>query len=182
MAKTQAKSKYVFRRGKDGFGVSADVAGNELARIREESCGVLNGEIVVAASRPEDAALHPAFEWDDFTAGENYRRIQARNLIRSVHVVSGDASESMPVYVNVGRGSDVDPGGYQPIDVVVQRPDLYARALHELRTHLEGAKKAVAELEGAAKGIPDADRDSLARIALAVQALQTASAVVQALH
>lgn len=182
MAKAkQGKQKYTFRRDKDGFNVSADVAGNELARIRDVSGGSLTSELVVDASRPDDAALHPVFEWDDFSAAEQFRRAQARSLIKAVHVVQGE-NESRPVYVNVGRSTVDSVGGYQPVEMVVLRPDLYARALHELRVNLAGASRAVEDLESAAKGIPDADYDNLARISLAVQALQTASAVVQALH
>lgn len=174
------KTKYVYRNLKSGHGVSADVAGIELANIRE-SHGALTASIVVDASRPDSAPLHPVFEWDDFSAAENHRRWQARQLIRAVHVVSGQ-NESRPVYVHVGSNSVGEIGGYHPVDVVVKRADLYARALSELRVNLQSAQNSVNELEQAAKGSPDVDRDSLARIGLAVQALQTASAVVQALH
>ena len=57
-------SNYEFRNGAHIKGVTADQAGDELARIYVEK-GELTAPLVVDESRPEEAPLHPAFEWDD---------------------------------------------------------------------------------------------------------------------
>lgn len=44
--------------------VSAQTAGEELARIEKEN-GSLTPELVVDESRREEAPLHPVFEWDE---------------------------------------------------------------------------------------------------------------------
>ena len=68
------------------LGVDAQTAGEELDRIRKEH-GTLEPGTVVDESRPEEAPLHPAFEWHDPKAAELYREHQATHLIKQVRVV-----------------------------------------------------------------------------------------------
>ena len=66
------------------FKVPADVAGKEFERL--ESTVGLTAKNVVDASRPTDAPLHNAFEWDDKTAAEKYRQTQATSMIANLIV------------------------------------------------------------------------------------------------
>ena len=89
------------------FGIPAQVAGEELERIRTERKGRLIPAVVVDEARPEEAPLHPAFEWDDAVAAEQYREGQARNLIRHVTVTvqgSGTEPRTVRAFVNVVEG------------------------------------------------------------------------------
>ena len=52
------------------------------------NAGNLTPDALVDANRPEDAPLHKDFEWDDKVAAEEYRRDQARYIIRSVSIVT----------------------------------------------------------------------------------------------
>ena len=176
------KMQYEFKQGAR-FKVDADTVGNELARIQKEH-GVTTPKAVVDVARPEDAPLHPAFEWRDDVAGEKFRHWQARNLIKSVHVVTDNDGkrDSDQFMVHVPTSLDHPNGGYQPVSVVVQQPDMYASALSELSRKLSGARESLDMLKRAAEKAPDTDQDRMARIAIAVQAMQTASAAVQALH
>lgn len=83
------------------FGVDAQTAGTELERIRVSygcnSFTALTPKAVVEEARPEDAPLHPAFEWDNDTAAEKYREHQATNLIRRVRVVAAPAPKRQPI-------------------------------------------------------------------------------------
>jgi hypothetical protein len=63
---------------------------------------------------------------------------------------------------------------------VVQSPDLFALALAELQAKVRGAVEAVHELERAARGSSDAER--LAKVGLAVKALETAASAISSLH
>lgn len=176
------KMQYEFKQGAR-FKVDADTVGNELARIQKEH-GVTTPKAVVDVARPEDAPLHPVFEWRDDVAGEKYRHWQARNLIKSVHVVTEQDGrrESEPLMVHVPVSAEHAKGGYQPVSVVVQQPDMYASALAELNRKLNAARESLDVLKRAADKSPDTDQERMARIAIAVQAMQTASAAVQALH
>lgn len=89
--------------------VDAQVAGEELERIRVHNNGRLDTKAVVEESRPDNAPLHGAFEWDDVAAAEAYRIEQARYLIRSVELVidKGDGdTNSIRAFVSVLRDED----------------------------------------------------------------------------
>lgn len=124
-------------------GVPADVVGAELERIREENES-LTASSVVDAARPDDAPLHPAFEWDDSAAAEQYRLQQARTLIRAVQVVY-EEREPQTVYLHVPSESRGE-GDYAPMAVVVQDKDRLARAMSELNAKLGSVQGAINEV------------------------------------
>lgn len=169
--------QFTFRDGNRISGVDADVAGLELERIHEKH-GALKPKAVVDESRPDDAPLHPVFEWNDEIAAEEWRVHTARNLIRSVHVIK-ENSEPAPVYVNVQNANK--DREYQPIDVVVQKVDLYAAAIYEAQCRINAAKKSLDDLENAAVQT-NTDDVRIAAIRIAMQALSTASDAVNKLH
>lgn len=183
--------KFAFRQGAR-YGVDAQVVGAELARIQQQN-GVTTPQAVVEAGRPDDAPLHPVFEWRDEVAAESYRQWQARKLIKSVTVIEQRDGKDVatPVYVNVPAAAPKTEGassvqpvqrGYQPVSVVVQRPDMYALALSELSRKFTAARESMDSLKRAAEQSPETDQERMARIAIALQAMQTASAAVSALH
>jgi hypothetical protein len=89
--------------------VSAQAAGEELERIRTLRNGRLDPKDVIEASRDPGAPLHPAFEWNDTKAAAEYRREQAKYLIRSVEVVvekSADERTPIRAFVSVERDND----------------------------------------------------------------------------
>lgn len=174
---------YKFR---DGFhvprGVDAEQVANELYHVRGERDGI-TAAAVVEAARAKGSALHSIiFRLSDKEAAHGYRLDVARRLIRAVVVVREDAPEPTPVWVHVPAGlNEADRGGeYQPTATIVQRPDAFAAALSELQRRLNSARAAVDELQRVARDCDDADR--LARIGMAVRALETASAAVSAIH
>lgn len=73
-------------------GIDPEKAHRALETIRLENEG-LTDDAVVAASRPKNHVLHNFFEWNDSAAGVEYRRQQARQLIRSLVVVHADAPQ-----------------------------------------------------------------------------------------
>jgi hypothetical protein len=81
----------IYRYTSDGceatIGIPAQVAGQELEKLRREGGRIIAAEVVAAAT-PEDAPLHPAFEWDDSAAAQAHREHQARNLVRRVQVLT----------------------------------------------------------------------------------------------
>lgn len=102
MAKKK-KSKTAYRFSPHyGAPVQAQTAGEELSRIESEHGGI-TPKLVVDESRPEEAPLHPVFEWNDETAAEEWRKDQASRLIRSVRCVSSDEerTDEGPAFVSV---------------------------------------------------------------------------------
>jgi hypothetical protein len=169
------EKKYRFRAGARVKGVSAAVVADELVRIAERDHGI-SAEVVVDEARPEEAPLHPAFEWRDEVAADEWRLHQARNLIRHV-VVQQEGQPEVPLVVHVQHGEV----GYQLTEVVVEEPDLYAIALSNLEARVRAAEEAVVALERAAR-TKGAQGELLARIAVAVQAFAAARASLTALH
>jgi len=137
---------YTWRNGARTAGVNADVAGLELERIRAQHGGQLSPPDVVHESRPAHAPLHPVFEWDDSTAAEQWRLTQARNIIRSVRVVTdGDDVEShtTPKYVSVRLDAEQY---YQDASVAVQNVDEWDSAVRELELRLSALNRALDDL------------------------------------
>ena len=78
------------------FPVSAQDAGKELERIEQEE-GFIKPESVVDHSRPEGAPLHDCFEWDNDAAAEEYRKVQAREIIRFIEIVHEEDGEEQSI-------------------------------------------------------------------------------------
>lgn len=125
--------------------LSADTAAQELDRIREQCGGKLMPRDVVAESKPKTAPLHHCFEWRDATAGELYREHQARNLIRSIRVVTEGAS-TLPKFVHVRPQAKAEPAYYQDARTALESVDEWTAAVSGLEAKLSQAKKALDDL------------------------------------
>lgn len=142
---------YQFSRGLKEFdedAITAQDAGDELTRIQADR-GRLTPESVVDESRPDDAPLHPAFEWNDSVAGERYRHIQARDLIKTVEVIqpAKDGPRPEPAYVNVSRKA----AEYQPMVQAVKSPQMFQSAFMQACERLAAAERAMENLQQVAK-------------------------------
>lgn len=88
--------------------------------------GELTPQIVVDEARPKGAPLHDHFEWNDEAAGEEWRRHQAAQLIRSVRVeFSTDADASaerkyVRAFHSLREAGDSERGGYAPVEELFQ--------------------------------------------------------------
>lgn len=124
-------------RAHAGVPVPAQVAGEELERIRTKNNGRLAQDTVVEEARDKRSPLHPAFEWNDKAAAHQYRLSQAGYVIRmlSVSYVDGD-SKTAPIraFVNVSRDED---RSYTSIAHAMSddelREQVLAKALKELQ-------------------------------------------------
>ena len=72
----------------------------ELEKIRKKHRGILRPRDVVDFARNEDTALHKRFEWDDSRAAEQYRLVQAREIIRFTVEVYDENPEPIHCYVS----------------------------------------------------------------------------------
>ena len=144
--------------------ITPEIAGNELERIYKKN-GSLKPADVVDESRPNDALLHPAFEWDDEVAGEKWRQEQARNLIRTVVVMTPDEDGEEieeKVYVNVRLEQE---SSYVPTRVVVKNDQLFDSVWSQTVAQLHGAQKSLDQLMRIAEEErwPDSERYVTAR-------------------
>lgn len=144
------------------IGVDAETAATEL-RNHYHRHGRITPRALVDEAEPDDAPLHPCFEWDDEVAGDKYRLLQARKLVRAVRVVTDKGEDVGCAFVHAT--TEQHGNAYHPVEVIARRPDLFSSALSELLRKLAGARSAVEDLERHAGG--DDTRREAARVAAA---------------
>jgi hypothetical protein len=120
----------------------------ELLRIGREYGG-LRAPDVVNEARPDEAVLHPAFEWDDAVAGEAFRKHQARNLIRAVKIETSDLKGrtfSVPAWTHV-PATEEQESLYAPTIELVEQPDQFKLAVDDLIRKITDLERSVTCLQ-----------------------------------
>lgn len=182
--KIEQAEQYVWRQGSWVAGnIDANDAAAVLNRIAERD-GVIQAQAVVDEAKPKHSPIHPAFEWKDSVAANEYRKWQARYLTRAVRAVRDEPREpdqplkakvladTSPAFFFAGSGTSNSPSGYYPSVQVVSDLDLYHRALEEAMLKLKSAERAVQELTRLAEKAEQ--RDRLAALTIAVKSLVVA--------
>lgn len=124
----------------------------ELEAIREEHDGLLRAEDVVefAESNPE-SALHKRFDWDDSSAAQKFRLMQARAIIRVNVIVPETTGMTVRAYVSMMGDRQLPGGGYRALSDIMGnqelRRQLLAQAMREARLWREKYKN-LQELAG----------------------------------
>lgn len=136
-----SKMKISWRSG-SRFPIEAEVAYEEIERIRKKHAGEARPEDIVAEARKQRNPLHKAFEWDDTIAANEYRLDTARTMLRSIVVqrpeISTDRPQRMYEVVRTQATSPADKSRkvYRTTDDIMKDEDLRAellgRALREL--------------------------------------------------
>jgi hypothetical protein len=165
----------------DDMNVPKETINREIQRIYDRD-GSVKASVVVAEAKPKNAPLHPKFEWRDKVAAEQYRLEQARKIIRVARIIENNVPtqlvhvprvETSDAPVGEGAGSTRE-GYYKSPTVIARSIDEYELALTEALRRLSSAQNAVDALEAAARGKSGIEGETLARISLAVNALETA--------
>lgn len=126
--------------------VPAQIAGEEMERIRVHNNGRLESRMLVEVSKPKDAPLHKAFEWNDKKAAEMWRVEQAGFMIRHITVsVEKPDGEAKPTraFVSVVRDED---RSYTSIEHALSDAALRAQVVAQAWSELEAWHKRHAEL------------------------------------
>ena len=98
--------------------VDADVAGKVMEELADGPG--LTAQNLVNISRPEDAPLHPCFEWNDGIAAEHYREWQARKIIGAIEIVREDAPKSEPTAIRAFHALRMEETeGYEHIENIM---------------------------------------------------------------
>lgn len=113
--------------------------GPVLERLNRQLGRPINSEDVLDAARHPDSELHQYFEWDDDVAAEQYRRLQAGQLIRSVTIEVIDRSsgsnepKAVRAFLNVVTTPEEPEAkpqkGYVSFDTVRNDKDLIAQVI-----------------------------------------------------
>jgi hypothetical protein len=90
------KMVYTFNSG-FRLSVPAQVAGEEISRIRERRGRFFQTSDVVESARSPKSPLHQEFEWNDKRAADSYRLEQAGYIIRAIVERPHDKPDQSPV-------------------------------------------------------------------------------------
>lgn len=104
--------------------------------------GKLTPALVVDEARDPGHPLHSRFEWDDEIAGENWRRTQAAELIRSVKIRRARPSGGDPLEVRAWhavRGEEAT-SAYEPTEDIARDPVASQILLGQMRRDWEQFK------------------------------------------
>lgn len=126
--------------------VEPEAAYKVVMDVRKKNNGEASADDIVKAATPKRNPLHPEFEWDDATAGHEYRLTQARAIVRHLVEVRKDTKTSRPqrIFEVVRVPQKVDSEGkrqrvksvYRTVEDIMADPDmrseLLGRALREL--------------------------------------------------
>lgn len=161
---TDTQYSYAVEDAETEFGVDAQTAGQELDRIRRRD-GTIRPAVVVSESRPEEAPLHPVFEWRDEVAAEKYREHQATNLVKVVRVVTPPRPAKEQVSpVAIERRHRSEP--------IVSQHDPFEAQLSEVVGQMVEAERRLEQIRLQAQR--SFDRQRMIRLQIALTALQEA--------
>lgn len=123
--------------------IPAKVAGEIMNQLSEE--GRLTAKDLVDVSRPEDAPLHKAFEWNDTEAAERWREQQGRNLINSIVIQVEGQEHIQPVraFFIVDQGTS----HYEPVTAIMRNEDMRNKLLTTAKRELAAFRAKYKTLE-----------------------------------
>ena len=141
---------YQWKDGSRFNQIEAQAAGECLEQIRKDAGGNLLPADVVDAARPKRSVLHPAFEWNDSKAAEEFRLEQARSLVRSVVVTiepGSEAPKTIRAFVSIrSSGDDEEESSvYTSTEAAMADPSLRAQVVRQALREAESFRRRYAQ-------------------------------------
>jgi len=137
-------AQYEWKRRPSGAPKAA-VAGRYIQGLNRRHKGV-SAEVLVAESRAADSPLHGCFEWNNRKAAGEYRKEQARLILRSLVIVVQESDDAKPIKVNAFVSFDDQPE-YVTIQSVIADEDLDRKYKIALLAELNSTKRKCAQYE-----------------------------------
>lgn len=125
----------------------------ELKRIAAEYGGELRPKTVVDSARFEESPLHGSFDWDDSSAGEQWRLQQARQLIRAVvsYEQVGNKAVQCRVFVSLTPDREENGAGYRLAHTVMSDVEQRRQMLVDATADMQRFKERYRRLHELAK-------------------------------
>lgn len=121
-----------------------------LRAIAEQKNDVLTPYDVLAEARNPESVLHESFEWDDTSAGEKYRLMQARVILNTVKVEYNGEKREAFYNTTVTIGGET-MRGYFTLERMLTDEEVRKQVLLDAIHDLESAQekyKSLQELRG----------------------------------
>ena len=114
----------------------------DATKVYEEIGGNLDitPEEVLEKARNENTELHKCFEWDNDTAAEKYRVLQARQVIKMLVYTPVQKSKENDIPISVFSLTD-EKNVYKPIKMILKNPDEYQKLLNRAYNDLLSMEK-----------------------------------------
>ena len=128
--------------------VSAQEAGDHIEKL-DRIHGEVTPQILLDDSRPENALLHPCYEWDDEKAAEKYRLHQSKMIIGNLVCVSvSDADQTLPEPVRafISVNDRNEKAKYRPTVIALSDAEMKKKAFENAERELEMFKKKYKDL------------------------------------
>jgi hypothetical protein len=142
----------VYQWKQERFKADAQKVGEELEKI-----SVKDASTVVSMARKSKGELHKCFEWDDSIAGEEYRKEQARLVLRMIVTPVDIDNGKETIQVNVrafesirfetDEGSNEKNMTYVPIKEVLNDDAMIEQVISRLRNTIFEAEKTASTYE-----------------------------------
>lgn len=119
--------------------------GEFLEKVAKKHEGVLTAGVVVDAARSNKSIIHGEFEWDNEVAAEDYRKEQARLLLRSLVTVQtvGKTEQAVRTYFVVHEG---ESRAYVPTLRILSDTEMRGELLSEALSALKSLQRKYAML------------------------------------
>lgn len=121
--------------------VSAQVAGEEIARLEIANDGALLPDTIVRAAKAKRSPIHGCFVWDDTKAAHLYRERQAGEIVRRLVVVYEDDGKDETVRAFVSIQNDEGDRYYTSTARILDDEDLLNNVRAQILVDLFVLKK-----------------------------------------
>jgi hypothetical protein len=131
---------------KEGSRINGDpqVFGDHIESLRIKRGGTLTAEDVLSDAKRARSPLHDHFEWNDSAAAEQYRLVQAREILRAIVVVYEEA-ECNPVRAFVTVNADAGTQ-FTSIEHAMSESDLRMQVLQRAKRELDDWRRRYSDL------------------------------------
>lgn len=125
----------------------AQDAGEYIEAIKKRRGGITPQLLVIEANKKR-SPLHDCFEWDDSKAAEEYRVVQAREILRFLVIMVEPETEVEEVryvraFVAPPEIEQDDGASYVTIEQVRSNEDLHEAYLRQLKCELDAIKNKI---------------------------------------
>jgi hypothetical protein len=142
------KEKYGWLRSQPA---DADAVAAQVEKLRKSHGGVIPPQVLVDASRNEEAPAHRCFTWDDWAAAEAHRRNEGREVLRNLVIVGLDdeGGTAPPAYYHVVTTNKVGDviEGYAPASEVAKDAGMRHFAEEEALRQIQGLRRRIGHLK-----------------------------------
>lgn len=135
----------IFSWKSTGYKADAQLVGEELELI--EKAGTLDASQVLEYARNnKDSELHKCFDWNNNSAAEKYRLIQAGQIICSISLeIKEEPRKVQRVYVNI-KDKDTEERTFKNINEVLKNDTEYQQLIARADADLKRCKDKYTDL------------------------------------